>query len=92
MAQKLYPRAGKTPEELEAKFVPIPSVGHEMGIMFGFIGLMLIGVTGFWVWWTFRLKREDTHERARVEDLRARGLLKEGLSGNGASEKQPIQE
>jgi high-affinity Fe2+/Pb2+ permease len=40
--------------------MPIPSLGHELGIMFGFIGLMVVSMvvyTGFW-------KSEFSHSRA----------------------------
>lgn len=67
-------------------YIPAPSTGHEIGVMFGGIGTMLLGMLLFWSWWQIKLKRDEKKERARVEDLRQRGLLKEQYSpGNGQS-------
>ncbi|GME51922.1 hypothetical protein GTA08_BOTSDO10915 [Neofusicoccum parvum] len=63
-------------------YVPPPSVGHEIGVMFGGIGLMLLGMLLFWSWWQIYLKQEEKKERKRVEDLRQRGLLKEQWNGS----------
>ncbi|KAF2835048.1 hypothetical protein M501DRAFT_999599 [Patellaria atrata CBS 101060] len=45
MAQKLSPRAGGGggDPDAAAKYVPAPSIGHEIGVMFAFMAVMLIG-------------------------------------------------
>lgn len=32
-------------------FHPAPSVGHELGIMFGFIGFFILSMAVYYVWW-----------------------------------------
>ncbi|KAB2572105.1 hypothetical protein BFW01_g5228 [Lasiodiplodia theobromae] len=71
-------------------YIPPPSIGHEIGVMFGGIGAMILGMLLFLAWWRVYLKHEETKERKRVDDLRQRGLLKErvkstspGSNGNG---------
>ncbi|KAF1985877.1 hypothetical protein K402DRAFT_464183 [Aulographum hederae CBS 113979] len=56
-------------------YVPPPSIGHEIGVMFAGFGSMFVGSLLFWIWWNIALKREDAAEKKRVEGLRARGLL-----------------
>ena len=34
-----------------ASFQPIPSLGHELGILFGFAGLMFLCMVGYWIGW-----------------------------------------
>ena len=60
------------------------TIGHEMGIMFGFIGLMLIATVGFAIFWVGKNKRQARLERERQEVLRQAGW---GLDGWKRNEK-----
>lgn len=73
----ILPRAGGGSSEVP--YHPPPSVGHEIGVIFGGIGSMLLGALLFYLWWRVKLAREIKEERERVEGLRARGLLDQGL-------------
>ncbi|KAJ9667821.1 hypothetical protein H2201_002007 [Coniosporium apollinis] len=74
----LSPRAGGGGGAADpAAYVPPPSIGHEIGVMCGGIGAMVIGAALFYLWWTMNLKREAKKEQERIEGLRARGLLGE---------------
>ncbi|KAF2102210.1 hypothetical protein NA57DRAFT_73641 [Rhizodiscina lignyota] len=66
---------------VDVPYNPPPSVGHEIGVMFGGIAAFLISSILFWVWWNWAQKREDRIERERVEAFRQAG-------GWGAKEKQ----
>lgn len=66
-------------------FVPMPSLGHELGVMFGFFGLMAICMTAYGIAWQFGNKRSQRKEAERVEQLRNAGLLKEEKYAPGAS-------
>ncbi|KAF2156698.1 hypothetical protein K461DRAFT_272772 [Myriangium duriaei CBS 260.36] len=68
------------------KFVPEPSVGHEIGIMFGFIGAMILSMALYGVAWNIGNKRSAQKEIERIEALRASGWLKEKEERNGGNE------
>ena len=34
-----------------ATYQPIPSLGHELGILFGFAALMVLCMIGYWIGW-----------------------------------------
>ncbi|PSN65935.1 hypothetical protein BS50DRAFT_574424, partial [Corynespora cassiicola Philippines] len=55
---------------------PPPSVGHEMGVMFGFIGFMLLCSVVYVAVWQTANKRSQRREAERIERLRASGLLR----------------
>ncbi|KAL2222075.1 hypothetical protein M432DRAFT_587982 [Thermoascus aurantiacus ATCC 26904] len=55
-------------------YTPMPSLGHELGIMFGFIVACLLTVAVYLVFWQAAQRRNATKERARREELRARGI------------------
>jgi hypothetical protein len=40
------PKGAKLPP-----YTPPPSVAHELGVMFGFIGLMIVVMGTYWVVW-----------------------------------------
>ncbi|KAF2736030.1 hypothetical protein EJ04DRAFT_562799 [Polyplosphaeria fusca] len=66
----------------EHPYRPPPSVGHEIGVMFGFIGFMLLCMVAYGVAWNIGNKKSQKKEADRIEKLRASGLLrreKEGL-------------
>ncbi|KAI9825000.1 MAG: hypothetical protein M1819_000629 [Sarea resinae] len=55
-------------------YVPPPSVGHEIGVMFGFIGAFLLATICYFITWTFGLKRSARIERERREKLASQGI------------------
>ncbi|KAI9846880.1 MAG: hypothetical protein M1837_003492 [Sclerophora amabilis] len=65
--------------------VPPPSIGHEIGVLFGFVGLNLVGVACFWAWWVWKNKIEDRHETARKEELSSRGFTPNMSTSRGAA-------
>ncbi|KAF2457418.1 hypothetical protein BDY21DRAFT_343785 [Lineolata rhizophorae] len=81
----VFPRQESEIEE--SQYVPYPSLGHEFGILFGFVGAFIVFTVLFYLWWLTFLKREESKERTRVEDLRSRGLLKEGPYATGDAGK-----
>ncbi|KKY26394.1 hypothetical protein UCDDS831_g01469 [Diplodia seriata] len=83
----IFKRASGGGGEEGIGYVPPPSIGHEIGVMFGGIGVMILGMLLFLAWWQMYLKHEETKERQRVEDLRQRGLLKEALRHSGSPER-----
>ncbi|KAL1634481.1 hypothetical protein SLS58_010634 [Diplodia intermedia] len=83
----IFKRASGGGGEEGIAYVPPPSIGHEIGVMFGGIGAMILGMLLFLAWWQIHLKHEETKERQRVEDLRQRGLLKEALHHSSSPER-----
>ncbi|OJD30504.1 uncharacterized protein BKCO1_5900075 [Diplodia corticola] len=73
-------------------YVPAPSIGHEIGVMFGGIGAMILGMLLFLAWWRIHLKHEEARERKRVDDLRQRGLLKDVLQSSSPARNGGGQE
>lgn len=63
-------------------------IGHEMGIMFGFIGLMLLATVAFTVFWVGKNKRQARIERERQDVLRLAGW---GLDGWKRNEKEQFK-
>jgi hypothetical protein len=51
-------------------YVPPPSTGHELGIMFGFIGLMLVVLVSYAVLFGMQNKRALAREEERVRTIR----------------------
>ncbi|KAK8178442.1 hypothetical protein BC567DRAFT_225603 [Phyllosticta citribraziliensis] len=66
-------------EDQSHRFVDHPSLGHELGVMFGGMAAMVLSMGLFWIWWGINLKREKKLEAKRIEGLRQRGILKEQL-------------
>lgn len=54
------------------------TMGHEMGVMFGFIALFIIVTVAFAIFWVGKNKRQARAEHERQEALRQAGW---GLSG-----------
>ncbi|KAF1990023.1 hypothetical protein K402DRAFT_390346 [Aulographum hederae CBS 113979] len=71
-------------------YVPPPSIGHEIGVMFGFIAAMLLSMVLYGVWWQYGNKRSLRKENERIAALRERGLIGE-KSGVGYKEEVPAQ-
>ncbi|PGH32062.1 hypothetical protein GX50_05131 [[Emmonsia] crescens] len=65
-------------------YTPIPSIGAELGIMFGFIVLSILTMLLYWYLWQAAQKRNAAIEAARREALTAQERLRR-------SEKQPEQ-
>lgn len=76
----------------EVPYHPPPSIGHEIGVIFGGIGSMIVGALLFYLWWRVKLAREIQQERERVEDLRSRGLLdQKHLEDHSGREKEGVE-
>lgn len=60
------------------------TIGHEMGIMFGFIGLMLLATVCFAFFWIKKNKRQARIEKERQDVLRQAGW---GIDGWKRNEK-----
>ncbi|GAB7347203.1 hypothetical protein MBLNU459_g3310t1 [Dothideomycetes sp. NU459] len=69
-------------------YVPPPSVGHEIGVMFGFIGAMALSMALYGVAWNIGNKRSARKEAERIENLKASGWLKEKLPPSGEEERR----
>ncbi|ORY03237.1 hypothetical protein BCR34DRAFT_617850 [Clohesyomyces aquaticus] len=63
--------------EAKKEYVAPPSVGHEIGVMFGFLGFMLLAMLIYGFVWQAGNKRSQKKEADRVAKLRASGLLRE---------------
>ncbi|KAF2104937.1 hypothetical protein NA57DRAFT_71136 [Rhizodiscina lignyota] len=70
-------------------YVPPPSTGHEIGVMFGFIGAMILSMVLYGVVWQRVTKRNAEKERRRVAAFNEKGWLKAvpGMEGDEAVEK-----
>ncbi|KAL2011226.1 hypothetical protein VTN00DRAFT_3944 [Thermoascus crustaceus] len=55
-------------------YTPMPSLGHELGIMFGFIMACLLSMLIYFVFWQAAQRSNAIKEQARREELRARGI------------------
>ncbi|KAF2453245.1 hypothetical protein BDY21DRAFT_375040 [Lineolata rhizophorae] len=51
-------------------YVPIPSVGHELGVMFGFVGVFVVATIIYGFVWTAVNKRGLCREEERVAGMR----------------------
>ncbi|KAF2681558.1 hypothetical protein K458DRAFT_391940 [Lentithecium fluviatile CBS 122367] len=65
----------------QSEYKPPPSIGHEMGVMFGFIVFMLVCSLIYGVVWQNGNKGSQLKETARIEKLRASGLLRRDADG-----------
>ncbi|OJD12857.1 hypothetical protein AJ78_06607 [Emergomyces pasteurianus Ep9510] len=65
-------------------YTPVPSIGAELGIMFGFIMLSLVTMLLYWYFWQAAQKRNAAIEAARREALTAQERQRR-------SEKHPEQ-
>ncbi|KIW05627.1 uncharacterized protein PV09_03498 [Verruconis gallopava] len=57
------------------QYVPSPGLGYELGIMFGFIALMIICQYAFHLWFKAHMRKEERLEREKVAELKAKGYL-----------------
>jgi len=71
------PSANPTVTDYAALHVPPPSLGHEFGIMFGFLAIMAISMALYGIAWQVGNKRSTRKEQERIEALKASGWLKE---------------
>jgi len=58
-------------------YVPPPSVGHEIGVMFGFIGLILVVFVGYTIGYKIYYRRLAKTDAERTRALKAQGLMDE---------------
>jgi len=58
-------------------YVPPPSIGHEMGVMFGFIGLILVVFIGYTIAYNIYYRRLAKADAERTRALKAQGLMDE---------------
>ncbi|KAL1628084.1 hypothetical protein SLS56_006014 [Neofusicoccum ribis] len=63
-------------------YVPMPSLGHELGIMFGFLALMVVCMAAYGVVWQVGNRRSLRKEQERIAALRASGHLKSEKSSS----------
>ncbi|KAK8189147.1 hypothetical protein HDK77DRAFT_266077 [Phyllosticta capitalensis] len=70
-----------TSEDKSTCFVPAPSTRHEIGILFGFLGLMIVCMSVYAVAWNIGNRRSLQREADRVAALRASGHLTEHEKG-----------
>ncbi|KAF2238787.1 hypothetical protein EV356DRAFT_504099 [Viridothelium virens] len=68
-------------------YAPPPSVGHEIGIMFGFVGAMLLSMVLYTLAWQVGNKRSAQREATRVQELRKAGYLESKGQRGGWEEK-----
>ncbi|KAF2665211.1 hypothetical protein BT63DRAFT_429136 [Microthyrium microscopicum] len=61
----------------EKPYIPIPSVGHELGIMFGFIGLFILAFAAYAIAYKIYNKKLQKKEAERVRALKASGWSNE---------------
>ncbi len=78
---------GGGPEDRSKAQLIKANLGHELGLMFGFIALFAIVLALFSTFWISKNKRQAHLEHERQEDLKSRGF---GLSGweNAQGEKK----
>ncbi|KAB2576459.1 hypothetical protein BFW01_g10490 [Lasiodiplodia theobromae] len=69
-----------TAEDKRECYVPMPSLGHELGILFGFLALMLVCMLSYGVMWQVGNRRSLRKEEERIAALRAAGHLKDEKS------------
>ncbi|KAF2806532.1 uncharacterized protein BDZ99DRAFT_466102 [Mytilinidion resinicola] len=69
-------------------YIAPPSVGHEIGVMFGFIAFMLLCMVAYGFAWNHGNRISQRKEAERIDALRASGLLREkGVGGEAEAEK-----
>ncbi|MCJ1339708.1 hypothetical protein MMC09_004998 [Bachmanniomyces sp. S44760] len=68
----------------DAGYVPPPSVGHEIGVMFGFMGAMLLAMLLYLMLWKAGQKRSQ-----KKEDQRRAVLEQKGIPGMGEKDGVP---
>ncbi|KAK7530730.1 uncharacterized protein J3D65DRAFT_639357 [Phyllosticta citribraziliensis] len=66
-----------TSDDKSLCYVPAPSTRHELGILFGFLGLMIVCMSVYAVAWNVGNRRSLQKEADRVAALRASGHLDE---------------
>ncbi|MCJ1311192.1 hypothetical protein MMC25_004863 [Agyrium rufum] len=66
-------------------YVPIPSIGHELGVLFGFASSMVIVMTVYYFMWKAGQKRSAAKEAARREALAQRGIYEGSDKVGGAT-------
>lgn len=54
-----------------------PGVGHEIGVMLGFMGAMVLGVTLYVIWFQIKNKKLQRKDEERLRMLRSQGLIAE---------------
>ncbi|KAL1969714.1 hypothetical protein VTN77DRAFT_8267 [Rasamsonia byssochlamydoides] len=58
-------------------YTPMPSLGQELGIMFGFLAACVLTVGVYYVVWQAAQRRAAIKDEARRAELRARGFHNE---------------
>ncbi|PNS19206.1 hypothetical protein CAC42_2383 [Sphaceloma murrayae] len=79
-------------DDMRHGYVAEPSIGHEMGVMFGFIGAMVLSMILYGVAWQMGNKRSARKEAERIDALRASGWLKEkeDRAGHHTEKKEEV--
>ncbi|MCJ1388198.1 hypothetical protein MMC18_001043 [Xylographa bjoerkii] len=55
-------------------YTPPPSIGHEIGVMFGFGGIMVVAMCVYMLLWRAGQKRSARKEQERCAALAAKGI------------------
>ncbi|ORY01035.1 hypothetical protein BCR34DRAFT_575228 [Clohesyomyces aquaticus] len=87
----LFPRSGGGGGS-QTPYHPAPSVGHEIGIICGGVGSMLVGALLFYTWWRFKLARDIRSEDDRVRGLKRKGLLDDEMRSAAMRERDALGE
>ncbi len=72
-------------------YVPIPSLGHELGIMFGGFGLMLVCMILYYVLWQRYQAKIALVEEDRRRELGATKLYNDDLYDEKGISKKDVQ-
>jgi len=70
-------------------YVAPPSIGHELGVMFGFMAIFLVVIITYWVIWQFSNKRSLKKERERIAAVRQ--MEANGIGGSAQDEKVALE-
>ncbi|PLN77062.1 hypothetical protein BDW42DRAFT_177613 [Aspergillus taichungensis] len=73
------------PDENRPPKTPITSLGHELGIMFGFMAACVVIMVIYVLFWRAAEKREEAHQAKRREQLAAQHIhdyqARDGIGG-----------
>lgn len=64
----------KTYRTKQARRTMVSDTGRQLGIMFGFIGAILVAAAAYATFWNLRIKKDAIKEAARKQELVERGL------------------
>lgn len=65
----------------------VTPLGHELGVLFGFVGALVISLTVFATWMHLKNKRSARREKQRQIELKEKGYVAAGgpvMAGKGS--------